>query len=319
MREAGVLAALSKRSLLPVRSPPTRQPPPSKDSPARPWSVARRTSRAPVSASRGLWCVHSTSARQGPHACAALSVVPWMRARFTLITVEKVGSTAIRSSMRLSNATRLTVVPPLRQRSAASTPRERSGCRVGLPEKPNCSGKYRSLNDGARNAVPAAALMRHSGVNAQPAPTRPVVWLPNWELWSVRSDPSSCTVSIVCCAAANSDDTVRSVCVYAVSLVTRSRRHSAPRLNAVAPNVRSFCHSAWSWSVSKVLGNAPLVVEWSLPRASRAVLSQLLVKRSSLCNETVPRRWWLTSSLAGPASKCVLALLTVPRRLTRWP
>jgi hypothetical protein len=27
----------------------------------------------------------------------------------------------------------------------------------------------------------------------------------------------------------------------------------------------------------------------------------------------------LTSSLAGPASKCVLALLTVPRRLTRWP
>jgi hypothetical protein len=35
-----------------------------------------------------------------------------------------------------------------------------------LPEKPNDSGKYRSLKLGAWNAVPAAAVMRHAGVNA---------------------------------------------------------------------------------------------------------------------------------------------------------
>ena len=43
----------------------------------------------------------------------AASVVPRMRARFTLITVVNVGSTAIKSTMRFWNAPRLKVVPPL--------------------------------------------------------------------------------------------------------------------------------------------------------------------------------------------------------------
>jgi len=93
-------------------------------------------------------------------------------------------------------------------------------------------------------------------------------------------------------------------------LVTRSRRHSAPALRLVVlPRLMSFCQVAWAWSVSKVLGKSPVLLEWSVPRASRSVLRQMSVTRSWLSIARLPSCWWLTGSLLGPLSKWVLALL----------